>query len=77
MLTPKRSFVEPVFDARSDVRKRCEAGTPTMRDIVLTAAAAGFICAVLVVTALAFRVIVMGLQIIRGLWSVLRILTVF
>jgi hypothetical protein len=71
------SFVEPVFDPKSDVRKRLEGGNATMRDIILVAAAAGFVCAMLVVTVLVFRVIIMGLQVVKGFWSVLRILTVF
>lgn len=71
------SFVEPVFDPKSDVRKRGEGGNFTMRDIVLFAAAAGFVSAMALITVLVFRVIIIGLQIVRGFWSVLRILTGF
>jgi hypothetical protein len=67
--------VEPVFDPKSDVRKRWDSGNLTLRDIVLFAAAAGFVTAALLITVLGFRVIIMGLQIARGFWSVFRILT--
>ncbi|KAG0649356.1 hypothetical protein D0Z07_4196 [Hyphodiscus hymeniophilus] len=70
-------FVEPVFDAKSDVRRRWNAGHLTLRDIIMFTAAAGFVGFLLLIMLLGLRILLMGLHIGRGFWTVFRVLTGF
>ena len=70
-------FVQPAFDPKSEVRKRWHAGQHRLLDIVIFAAAAGSVIAALCVIILGIRVVVIGLQIVRCCWNVLRFLVDF
>lgn len=69
--------VAPVFDAKSDVRKRWGRGRSTGRDFVLFISAAAFVGAMLILGILVLKVVMAGMQVIQLIWSVVRILSFF
>lgn len=71
-------FVEPIFDPESGLRQRWErGGSLTLSDMGLFAAAAVFLGALLLITVMGVRVLVLVVQIVRAFAGVLRVITGF